>query len=326
MLEVSLKERFYLPHFIIGGGMKCGTTTLHWILNQHKQIFIPPSIDEPHFFSIDDIEQNPDFFLKTSQGWFCLDFDKHFEEYLQWYLSFFEDAHKNQFIGEDCVSYLSSTKAPARIASILPDVRLIFMLRDPVARTYSQYWHWVKTNRAIYNFENTLQFSPGHLIQRSLYRQHVERFLKYFPRKQIKFIIFESFINNVQNTVNEICEFLELDTNIDIRSLNTHVNKALVPRSIKIQLLFNNFFKTKISGRKYQSYHLPNADINNHPRFLSWISKMFHQLNLTPEKQYPPMNPETRKFLECLFAKENRGLSELVEIPLDKFWPYMRES
>jgi hypothetical protein len=324
-MEVSSSERSRLPQFIVGGGMKCGTTSLRWILRRHERIFIAPRSElEPHFFTIDDIEQNPDFFLKSRNGWTCWDFDKNFRQYLNWYLGFFEGAQEGQLIGEHCVSYLSSKKAAARISSILPDVKLVFVLRDPVDRTYSQYWHWVRTNRAIYNFENTLQFSPGHLIQRSLYRQHVEEFLKRFDRKQIQFIVFESFIDNVQHTVNEICGFLGLDRSIDVSKYETHINKAVVPRNIAMQLLLNNLVRTRLSGRKYQHYHLPNATSSSCSRYPPTILRVFQKLNLTRTKPYPPMKSDTREFLEAFLAKENRGLSELIEVPVEEFWPYMK--
>ncbi len=323
-LNLPLFDLLRLPNFIIGGGMKCGTTSLHWILNQHPQIFIPD--DEPHFFTIDDIEQNPEFFLKNKQEWPCWNFDRNFQRYLPWYANFFHQAQENQLIGEDCVSYLSSTKAPERIAKLLPDVKLIFILRDPVARTYSQYWHWVKTNRAIYSFEDTLQFSPGHLIQRSFYREHLETYLRFFSREQIKIIVFEAFVSNVQNTVNEVCDFLGLEPSIDVNQINTHINKALVPRNLELQLLFNSIFKTNICGRKYMSYHLPNCNLKNHPHLLSFINSCFQNVNLTQRKQYPPMKADTRKFLERLFAKENKGLSALMGISLENFWSYMQDS
>ena len=317
MSEVKQK----LPNFIIGGGMKCSTTSLHYLLNQHPQIFI--SETEPHFFSLDDIEQNPEFFIKTKQGWNGWDFERNLSDYLTWAYSFFQEAQDNQIIGEDCVSYLSSSKAPARIAKIIPDVKLIFILRDPVARTYSQYWHWVKTNRAIYGFENMIQFSPGHLLQRSFYRQHLERYFQYFKREQIKIFIFEDFINNVQEKIDEVCKFLQLNQTIDVSSLETHQNSALLPRNLPIHLLFNNLFKTRISGRKYQISHLPNASIVNQNKPLDWLTNCFNQLNLTSNKPYPTMNLDTRKFLEELFAKENRGLSELINFPVEQFWTYL---
>ena len=313
-----------LPKFIIGGGMKCGTTSLHLILNQHPEIFIPQ--EESHFFTIDDIEQNPDFFLRKPNEWRCWNFEDNFKEYLLWYLDFFKPSHPNQIIGEDCVSYLSSSKAPARIASILPNVKLIFMLRDPVARTYSQYWHWVKTYRAIYSFEDTLQFAPGHIIQRSLYQQHIERYLKYFDLSQIKIIIFEEFVQNTQSVIDEVCEFIGLQDSIDVGKINTHTNKALVPRNVSFQLAINRLLKTAISGHKYLSYHLPNPDPSFHPKFFTRLNSLFQELNLSQNIDYPSMDLETKIFLEKYFSKENIGLSNLIQTSVEKYWKYMNNS
>lgn len=317
MSEIQQK----LPNFIIGGGMKCGTTFLHYLLSQHPKIFIPET--EPHFFSLDDIEQNPEFFIKTKQGWNCWNFEENLSDYLTWYYHFFEEAKAHQIIGEDCVSYISSSKAPARIAKIIPDVKLIFILRDPVARTYSQYWHWVKTNRAIYSFENMIQFSQGHLLQRSFYYQHLTRYFQYFKPEQIKILIFEDFIKNVQAKVDEVCDFLQLNQTIDVSSLQTHQNSALLPRNLALNLLFNNLLKTRISGRKYQISHLPNANIVNQNKLLEWLTNCFNQINLTANKPYPKMNQDTRNFLEELFAKENKSLSELINFPVEQFWTYL---
>lgn len=322
-LNLLSASSWRLPNFIICGGMKCGTTSLHWILNQHPQIFI--SEIEPHFFTIDDIEQNPEFFLKTKKEWPSWNFEENFQEYIPWYANFFNRAQENQLIGEDCVSYLSSTKVAERIVALIPDVKLIFMLRDPVARTYSQYWHWVKTNRAIYSFEDTLQFSPGHLIQRSFYRQHLETYFSFVSREQIKIIIFEEFVSNVQKTVNEVCDFLGLKESLDVSQTDTHINKALVPRNLKLQLLFNSILKTNISGRKYMSHHLPNSNPENYPYRLSLINRWFQQVNLTSKKEYPPMKVETRQFLEGLFFTKNKGLSDLIGICLGQFWPCMQK-
>jgi hypothetical protein len=251
-MQFSSEKRNALPKFIIGGGMKCGTTTLHWLLNQHKDIFIPGSAEEePHFFTIDDIEQNPDFFLKSKKGWHCFDYEKNFNEYLEWYLNFFKAAKTGQIIGEDCVSYLSSKKAPVRILSLIPDIKLIFILRDPVQRTYSQYWHWVKTNRATDTFENTLQFSTGHLIQRSLYREHVERYLKYFRHEQIKF-------NFVSGNDKKSCKNAE---------------KILLKSAISVFPALNNTqliktysgYKTEVSGflkKRNYLYHIEEIEKN----------------------------------------------------------------
>jgi hypothetical protein len=181
----------------------------------------------------------------------------------------------------------------------------------------------VKTNRAIYSFEDMIQFSPGHLLQRSFYYQHLSRYYDYFKREQIKVIIFEDFIKSVQEKINEVCQFLQLNQSLDVSSVETHQNSALLPGNLQLHLLFNNLFKTRVSGRKYQISHLPNADIINQNKPLEWLTTCFNQLNLTSNKPYPTMNLDTRKFLEELFAKENRGLSQLIDFPVEQFWTYL---
>lgn len=134
-----MNNRYRLPDFIIAGAMKAGTTSLHHILKHHKHVFLPE--DEIFFFDLDDIQQHPDFFMDARGKWIFHDYERHYQDYLEWYSSFFESADDGQVIGDDSTTYMASRKAPQRIARLLPDVKLIFMLRDPVVRAYSHYWH-----------------------------------------------------------------------------------------------------------------------------------------------------------------------------------------
>ena len=311
-----------LPRFLIVGGMKCGTTTLHRILSHHPDVFIPE--DESHFFTIDDIEQNADFFLRAASGWPLWDFDQNFDEYLLWYASFFKTAAVGKLIGEDCVSYMYSKNAAQRIASLLPDVKLICMLRDPVLRTYSHYWHLVKTNRAFYSFEDTLQFAPQRILDRSMYVKHLAAFLSHFRRDQIKFVLLDQYIADPQKTVDAVCDFLNIRRCLDMNRIPNHVNRALVPRHAGLQLFYNRLVGRIVAGRKYRSFHLPNADRQNWPVLATLNRKIVEPLLLTDNRPYPPMQSETRYFLEHIFRKENRGLAQLIGIDVETYWPYMR--
>jgi len=321
--ETSAQSEVRLPDFIICGAMKSGTTSLHYILNQHKDIFMPNR--EIMFFDIDDIEQNFDFFVQTSKTSLFFDYEKKFDEYLAWYKSFFREAKQNQLIGEDSTTYMASKKAPSRIADLLPNVKLIFMLRDTTSRTYSNYWHLVRTGHAIYNFEKTLQYMPGTLVQRSLYKEQIERYKKYFPDKNMKFIIFKDFIKNNQRNIDDICKFIGLETSIDVRKINTHKNPTNVPRNIRLQIVYNHLFRTRRLVTQGFGSHLPNLPQNEPKRFWRKMDKLVYNLNFTDKKSYPQMNCKTRKFLEKLFAKENRGLSKLIGKNLKKYWTYMED-
>ena len=312
-----------LPDFIIVGAMKSGTTSLHNILSHHENIFIPKR--EIMFFDIDDIVQNLDFFVQVSRKWNIFDFDKRLDEYLKWYSLFFNDANDNQIIGEDSTTYMASQNAPKRIAQLLPDVKLIFMLRDPVKRSYSNYWHLVHSGNAMYDFEKTIQFMPGTILQRSLYKSQIERFKRCFKEKYLYYIVFEEFIVNTQKRIDEVCKFLGLSSSLDIRKLDTHKNPTKVPKNIKLQIWFNHIFRSHHLVCKRFASHLANVPKEKSNLMIRKIDKIMYRFNFSEKKSYPPMNRKTEKFLEKLFAKENRGISKSIGIEVKKYWPYMDE-
>ncbi|MBW2661899.1 MAG: sulfotransferase [Deltaproteobacteria bacterium] len=313
------QHRHNLPDFIIVGAMKSGTTSLRHMLNQHTGIFIPNP--EIFFFDIDDIEQHPDFFIQLSNDWSFYNYDKNLSEYLSWYQSFFAEAREDQIIGEHSTTYLVSQKAPYRIAKLLPDVKLIFMLRDPVARAYSHYWHSVRSGEAVYDFENTIQYAPENILKRSFYKQQIERYREYFPDKNMKFIIFESFIKKPQETVDDLCKFLGLASSIDVSCIETRHNVSKGFRSLRLQTIFNHFFRTLPT---YSQTHLPDMPKSrpNKPLLL-WCSKFLRKHNTVSNKKYPPMKPKTKRFLQQLLSNENKGLSGLTGIDVQEYWPYM---
>ena len=127
------------PDFIIGGAMKSGTTTLHHLLATNKKIFIPDP--EIHYFSMDDLMLHQPLLSRHSKKWIWNQYSASSKELDRWYESFFKDANENQVIGEDSTNYLFSSLAPIRIKESLPNVKIIFVLRNPVDRAWSQYLH-----------------------------------------------------------------------------------------------------------------------------------------------------------------------------------------
>src|SRR5512139_536133 len=169
----SAVETAGLPDFIIIGAPKCGTSALHLILAHHPGVFIPDL--EVYFFDVDDISIHPEFFQRRD-GFTLHDFDRDLDTYLDWYRSLFAGAAPGQLVGEDSTTYLASRRAPERIARLLPSVRLIAMLRDPVARAYSNYWHNVRRARTARSFEETLRLEPGSLLTRGFYAEQLARY------------------------------------------------------------------------------------------------------------------------------------------------------
>ena len=316
---VDLANRRF-PDFIIAGAMKCGTTSLHHILASHPKIFIPKG--EIHFYDIDDFIQHPDFFFFAKDRWYYPHFDEQLKTYLDWYERFFKPAENDKLIGEDSTTYIASEKAAERISKLNPRAKIIIMLRDPATRTYSHYWHLVRTGRAMWDFERCLQTMPETLIQRSLYRKQIELFLRFVPYENVHFILLEEFIHNLRDVINGVCSFLGVTVGeIDIDRIDAHKNQALLRRNTALQLWFNRTFR--LQARKNYLHHLIEAPTQKEiaGSLLSRLVNGLHNTINPPRAVKPPrMVASTRKFLNDYFRRENIGLSKLIGKNTEGYW------
>jgi len=125
-----------LPTFMIIGAAKSGTTSLMRYLAQHPDVFVPTA-KEPNYFMLSGQQDNPvgpapaHILRHMIYNWSYADLDR--------YTGLFDDAGAAKAVGEGSVRYLYSPLAPTRIRDMLPDTRLVVILRDPVARLYSHY-------------------------------------------------------------------------------------------------------------------------------------------------------------------------------------------
>lgn len=304
------------PDFIIGGAMKCGTSSMHTILSSHEKIYIPD--EEIHFFCMDDIVQHPAFIKYDPDR---IDFEADVEKKRAWYSSFFESAEENQVLGEDSTVYLASTVAPQRIRRHLPDVKLIFLIRNPVDRTYSHYWHRVLSGRATYQFERELQQGPTLLHLRSYYKPQLERYFDLFPQDQIKVVLFERFTEHTQTVVDEVCSYLGLSRSVDLDTVRTHARASHAPRWLWLFLVLNCVLDPT---RDHYDAHLPgmsnDREETSHP-----LRRILHllQRGIPRDESYPPMRAGTRERLARIYAHENDGLGDLIDVDLGKYWPFM---
>lgn len=317
------KELPIEPDFIIVGAMKSGTTSLHHILRHHSRVFIPNS--EVQLFSLDDIEQNPVFFQWLNTEWTYQNFDSYFKDYVTWHRSLYEESSSGQVLGEDAPSYLPSRKAIDRIGEYLPDVKLIIMLRDPVARVFSHYWHWVRTYRAIYSLEDTIQFQHGNLLQRSFYEEQLRYCLQVISAEQIHVVLFEEFVSNQREVVAGVLQFLGLEDEEDlISSVDRHKNKGKYPRFLSLSLWRNRVFRD-LYGRAYQNNidWMPSADrLPLHRRVLL---RILQHVNPMGEKPPIKLKRDTEEFLSAVLFDKNEGLPDLLDRDLGEYWPTFRQ-
>lgn len=309
-----------LPDFIIGGAMKCGTTTLHAILNSHPNVFIPN--EEIHFFNIDHILQHSDynFYDKSQKTWISQDMERDALKMWSWYLSKF-NGYETMLKGEDSTTYLASRIAAERIAIQSKPIKLIFMLRQPTQRAYSQYCHELRDGRATYSFEDTIRFNPQSILSRGLYKEQLEFWYDTLPKEQIKVILFEDFLADKLNVLQDICQYLEIDFDaLDEEMMHTHSNKARLPKWISLQIMYNHWFRELGNHNSFENlpFH-PYRHSGKPPFVLRLANRIFGIVNLRQEKT-PKMDAATQAFLDRFYEKEMYGIDELVMLPIYDKW------
>ena len=204
-----------LPDFLIIGAQKAGTTALYAYLLRHPAI-VGPSWKEVSFF------------------------DRHFARGAKWYRGQFPNALRLRLVerrtgvapiaGEASPSYLFHPFAPERVAALLPDVRLVALVRDPVDRAFSHYQHEVAFGREPLSFEQALDQEEERMrgelermrdpayfshawwnytyASRGLYAEQLERWLAVFPREQLLIVPSEDLLERPGETYSRVLEFL----------------------------------------------------------------------------------------------------------------------
>jgi hypothetical protein len=176
------------PDFIIIGAMKCATTTLHEQLAQLPGVFMTTP-KEPNFFSD----------------------DSQWRRGIEWYRSLFAPARDTDLTGESSTHYTKLPTYPRTIERmkqvVKPDVRLIYIMRDPIDRLISQYIHeW--TQRVISEpIDLAIERHPE-LVAYSRYAMQLQRYVEAFGREAILPVFFEHLSAEPQAELERVCRHI----------------------------------------------------------------------------------------------------------------------
>jgi hypothetical protein len=194
-----------LPDFLILGAQKAGTTALYAYLRWHPEI-TGPSFKEVSFF------------------------DRHYAKGERWYRAHMP-VRRRSLVGEASPSYLFHPLAPERVARLLPDARLIALLRNPVDRAFSHYQHEVALGREPLSFEaavdredermqgelDRMLRDPSYFslawwnytyVARGRYAEQLERWFASFPREQLLVLFTEELSADTARTYRRVLGFL----------------------------------------------------------------------------------------------------------------------
>jgi hypothetical protein len=304
-----------LPGLIIGGAMKCGTTTLHHILARHPKLFIPKG--ELHFFDMDDLLQHGDFNRQVGGQWQVQAMERGPERMWAWYGERFQGAAPGQLLGEDSTTYLASPLAIRRIALQRQPIRLVFILREPVARSWSHYWHLLRSGRATRTFEETLRREPHSVLDRSLYLDQLRTVFEHIPRQRVKVLLFDDLLKHRKDVVNGLLAWVGLDpAELPADALQVHSNAGGRPRFPGLQRWRNRWAGEAHRQRYMQRLPWPQEGRGR----IGPLDRIHGAINPIVPSPPPPMKAATRIFLEGYFRKRLDGLDELLGQPVLERW------
>jgi hypothetical protein len=206
-----------LPDFLIVGTMKSGTSSLADYLKFSPAVHIPSS--ELHYFDNDaNFAKGPNWYAQklTEQ----LPTDKKLE---------------NVLLGEKTPTYSFQPNCAQRIKTTIPDVKLIWIFRDPVKRSFSNYLHARKKGGELLSFRKCVQKEKERssenifkgYTERSKYILQIERFLELFDISAMHFMLFEDLVRQPLEQLNNVADFLGVSRFQNVSKL--HSNQTVMP-------------------------------------------------------------------------------------------------
>ena len=214
------------PNFLVIGAYKSGTTSLDRYLRQHPEVFLP-AVKEPNYFATIGAEESD---RPTSPGTIA-DRDR--------YVRLFDGVRDERAIGEVSPEYLVHPAAAAAIATELPEVRLIAVLRNPVERAYSDFLMYLRDGREQLDFAGALAAQDersqrgdptGHYVDTGFYGAHLQRFYDRFDRDQLRVHLFEELASDPKALLCDLFGFLGVDPSFVPTDTGEH-NVSGVPRN-----------------------------------------------------------------------------------------------
>jgi hypothetical protein len=266
-----------LPTFLIIGAMRSGTTSLTRYLRSHPDVFMAQP-KELHYF------------------------DFNFDEGVGWYRSHFAEATSQRAIGEATPNYLYITEALPRVAELLPDARLVVILRNPVDRAYSHYWHNRSVGREQLSFEEALEAEATRIdaddpharaywsyVDRGRYVHQLRRVRERYPDDAVQVMLFDDL---AETSYRSLCRFIGVSDEHRPPELGEAVNSFVTFRSRALRSATRRMPKT--------------------------ARRAVGRIN-AKQDSYPPMSASTRGGLVDCYREDNAALASWLKRDLDEW-------
>lgn len=207
--------------------MKSGTTYLTKLLNSHPSIFMCYP-EEPSFF----VDQ-----AQLRRIWRDM-WDEGYWKSQESYLRLFQTAENATILGESSTNYTKRPLVmgvPEKIRQFNPDARFIYIMRDPVERAISHYWHMVRLHGEWRSILDAIKNEPQYRDV-SYYAMQLTPFIEYFGRERINVLTFEELTSRPNETMKGLWKWLKVDCSVEATAVDQPEN--VTPEIVTMATLF----------------------------------------------------------------------------------------
>lgn len=286
-------------YLIVAGTNKAGTTSLYNYLSYHQQI-IPAAKKQTDYFL------HPAYpLIKSSKKTKVKSFLQHFQ------LDSLDN--KNNYLMDVSPDYMYDKSVIDSIKSELDanHIKLLFILRDPIERLISwfQYGKQIGELNQEVNFEEYLALQEEKLENHitycaqktGKYAEFIQPFFDNFPRENIHICFFETLKNEPSLLMNELCDFLKINSEV-----YKNYNFTISNKTVKVKSkYFNNLYK-HVRGTVVNS-------LEKYPKIFNLVKKPGQQVT----KLYKKLNTETKSGFQ-LSKEQEKKLIDYYEADVKK--------
>ena len=285
------------PTFIIAGTLPAGTGHLYGLLAQHPEVFLAPPM-----------QPECNFFFKTAE------YEKGMGYYEEKWFSAVRD---ERAIGERSSLLMSGAWVPERVARHLPEVKLIFLLRNPVDRAYANYRFTALAGYEEMSFEEALanegsrmaeararslfwgEIQPHAYFHRGLYFDQLSAWLTRFPREQMLLMRSDELLQDQNTALRKVYAFLGVEAGFVAADFQDMSSPAV--RDVRLQA-------------KLRAEHPADFDqsVQRLREGLPPATPFDHLLRANVMEGYEKLSPDLRRELTARYADQNRRLADLV--------------
>lgn len=258
------------PDLIYAGASRCGSTWLHRALDDHPEI----AMAQPKPLNF---------------------FDTKYHRGVDWYTDTLPEHPDGGLVGESSPGYMKNMLVPERIADRFPDVKIVFTVRDPVDRAFSEWWHERSFGNVTWEFEQARFHHPSFdmLFRPGFYDHFLDQFENHFESEQLKIAFFDDFTSDNECFIQDIYGFLGVDDTYTPTLVGERVNEAshLSPRLNRLKSWVYHTVPNWLLANVLQPGYRPLKGILE---------------SGSPYKQ--GIDPEIRTELEMVFTEDVRAL------------------